>query len=359
MQNIEKDSGKLIRFSKPVGAMFEHKKNYFEDNNSLLEKERELIELYISQPKRVSCKNCTEKLNKPHFIKMGIPYIICARCGHLNGGNEDTDSFCNTLYRGDDDDGSSYAANYKTGHKEKYIARLRDIYMPKVEFLRDALQVGGVDPEMLTYADLGAGGGYFVAGLLDAGLSSSCGYEVSKDMVRLAGVMRPDVDLTLTNMADIYLLARSVKADVVSLIGVLEHLQNPREVLASLRDNPHVKYVYILVPLFSPSVFIEMSFPAVAQRLLGVWHTHLYTEKSIDYLCEEYGMSRIGEWWFGADIMDLYRSLMVTITQNSINDSFEEVFADMMFPLIDKLQGQLDRSKMCSEVHMLLNFNGK
>jgi hypothetical protein len=104
----------------------------------------------------------------------------------------------------------------------------------------------------------------------------------------------------------------------------------------------------VALPLHSPTTFIEMAFPNVMQRQLSGDHTHLYTESSIDHLCREFGMSRVAEWWFGTDMMDLYRALAVSLNNEAANA--------MMLPLIDPMQEAIDRRKASSEVHMLLAF---
>ena len=94
-----------------------------------------------------------------HFVKLGVSYTICSCCGHLNGANQDTESFCNAVYASND--GKSYARNYSASDIEAYRSRVRDIYLPKARFLEDALIAEGRDPSALSYADLGAGSGYF------------------------------------------------------------------------------------------------------------------------------------------------------------------------------------------------------
>ncbi len=348
---------KIVKFSKPSGVMFEHKKSFFEENDTSLKAEQDLAKLYLEQPQRTHCKNCNDALGEVVFVKMDIPYAICTKCTHVNGLHEDTDEFCQKVYV--DDGGDAYGVTYGSADKAAYSKRVADIYTPKAKFLKEVLQANGHNPEVLRYADLGAGAGYFAAGMLEAGLKNVTSYEVSPMLVKLSQAMRPDVDMMLVGLEDEVSLAQTIDADVVSLIGVLEHVRHPREVLAALRDNPHVKYIFMLVPMFSPSVFLELAFPNVAPRLLGVEHTHLYTEKSIEYFAKEFGMRSVGEWWFGADMMDLYRCLMVTVTDNPTNKAVGPTLAHMMVPMIDSLQGAVDHSKLCSEVHMVLKFDGK
>ena len=105
-----------------------------------------------------------------------------------------------------------------------------------------------------------------VAALHDVGIDRVTGYEVSEVQVQMARTMRPEASMVLHRLEDVYQIAGSVDADVVSMIGVLEHLQKPIEILQALGDNQAARYVFISVPLFSLSVFVELAFPDVMQR---------------------------------------------------------------------------------------------
>ena len=70
------------------------------------------------------------------------------------------------------------------------------------------------------------------------------------------------------------------------MINVFEHLVEPDKIMNSFVKSK-IKYLYIAVPLFSLSTFIENSFTNVFPRQLSGGHTHLYTEKSINYLAKK------------------------------------------------------------------------
>lgn len=66
-------------------------------------------------------------------------------------------------------------------------------------------------------------------------------------------------------------------------------------------------------------------------------------------------MDRVGEWWFGADMMDLFRHLAVGLGAKD-QDEAAEAMRKMYLPMMDDLQGVLDKSRMASEVHMVFKF---
>jgi len=347
----------MKRYGKPSAPLLSLKPHFFNENEELLQRQRDLAGLYTKEPRRLRCKACDGPIETVSFSKLGIDYLVCPCCGHLNGAHEDSDTFCAALYT--EAGGAAYARDYSAADREAYRTRTGEIYVPKARFLADSLAAHGEDPKALAYADIGAGSGYFVSALRFLGLDTVRGYEVSETQTALANEMAGEKLVETHALDDTVALAGRIEAKVVSLIGVLEHLQQPRELLAALNANPAVSYVYISVPLFSPSVFIEAAFQDVMQRHLSGAHTHLYSESSLDWTCREFGMTRVAEWWFGADIVDLYRSILIRLAQSEKTAGAAKLWAEMIKPAVDDMQEALDRRHLSSEVHMLLQFDGE
>ena len=69
------------------------------------------------------------------FIKsFGVPYKLCLLCGHLNGAYQDTNVFAKKLYN--QDGGKNYSKNYL----DDYYQRVKNIYIPKVDFLNKVIK---------------------------------------------------------------------------------------------------------------------------------------------------------------------------------------------------------------------------
>ena len=136
------------------------------------------------------------------------------------------------------------------------------------------------------------------------------------------------------------------------MIGVLEHLQHPREALREISENPNIKYFFISVPTFSLSTYLEILSPDIFHRQLAGGHTHLYTEKSLHYLANEFGFRITNEWWFGTDVIDLYRHIRVKLDNISASDKFKDTCMNLI-PLIDSMQLEVDKNRGSSEVHLL------
>ncbi|MCA1907034.1 MAG: class I SAM-dependent methyltransferase [Magnetospirillum sp.] len=341
----------MIRFGKSFGPLFQHKRDMFADNDALLARQRQLAELYLAQPARTGCKTCDAPLGPPDFRSRGIPYASCPRCGHLNGCHEDSEALCAALYTGDA--ATDYARAYTASDVDAYERRVADIYLPKAAFLREALSEAGLGDAGISCADLGAGSGYFVSALRRTGFTAT-GYEVSPTQVALAKAMLGEGAVHPIGVNDLESLAGSLPGPVVSMIGVLEHLRHPRRVMAALTANPNVRHLYLSLPLVGPSVIIEALFPSVTPRHLAVEHTHLYSESSIDWLCREFGWRRQSEWWFGSDIMDLFRAGTVRLGQDRDTRGLQTMWLTHLQPAMDALQLALDERKLSTEVHMVL-----
>jgi hypothetical protein len=342
----------MIKYSKSLGNLIQYKNDFFANNEISRENAEKVANIYASQPLRNTCKNCDNTLKKDSsnsFSLQGIYYYFCTSCGHLNGAHEDTEKFCEYIYA--EDDGKNYSANYTPEDKKEYLSRTRDIYLPKAKFLKEALEEVNRFPVSLS--DFGAGAGYFIAAAKQTGFKEIIGFEPSKSLSDLGNKISEENIIKTHSLTEIDDLIESATSEVASFIGVLEHLQNPRNALNSIRKNKHINFIYISVPLFSPTVVIESMFPESTTRHLAGGHTHLYTEQSIDYFCDEFGFKRISEWWFGLDITDFYRSILIS-TQKNNETVLSEYWESSFLPLIDNLQASLDNNKTCSEVHMLL-----
>jgi 2-polyprenyl-3-methyl-5-hydroxy-6-metoxy-1,4-benzoquinol methylase len=343
---------KLVRHGKPSDAILQQKASFFSENQALKDRVERICQFYAAQPLRQLCKNCARPLQGLSFTKLAVRYIICSQCGHLNGAHEDTDAFCEFVYT--DNSGEAYAQAYSAADKQAYFSRVEAIYTPKAEFLCEVLRHAGEKPQSLSFADLGAGSGYFVAGLASAGIANVTGYEVSESQLRLARTMLPQAIFHQHALDGIVELAEKLESSVVSMIGVLEHLRHPRELLAALQQNRHVNYIYLSLPMFSPTVFLEAVFPNVFHRQLGAGHTHLYTESSLAWMCREFGLESIGEWWFGTDMVDLLRDIQVSLEANQQTVELAGRWRETFVPLVDAMQLQIDQQKQSSEVHIVL-----
>lgn len=343
---------KLEKYGKSSVAVIAQKNSFFEDNSSHLNVERKIAKVYAQQPLREHCKNCDAALSKIcDFFQAEVGYIFCEQCGHLNGQFEDSDAFCHEVYTGDE--GASYGLNYSTKDREAYYIRMESIYLPKATFLLETLKNDNSDTEKLSYVDFGAGSGYFVSALKQLGLDVR-GYEISPSQVAFANAVLEDILLTLFEPQETATMISKLDCKVISMIGVLEHLQEPRVALEAIKKNENIEYFYISVPLFSMAVFLEKLSPEIFSRQLSGGHTHLYTQESLNHMLKEFGFESIGEWWFGSEMMDLHRHVSVMLGETNASEKMKKMWQSSFTEIIDALQLEIDKKHMSSEVHMVL-----
>lgn len=335
------------KFSKPFGNLNSLKKSFFENNDGMLDMADGMADVLLMQPKRTKCKICGAKLGDKLFISHRIGYIECPECGHLNSECEDTDDFANAVYIEDD-----YSKNYSAADKDSYIKRRDMIYIPKAEYLRDCLKHEGLEAEDVNILDVGAGCGYFVSAARSLGMKAN-GIEVSDSEVSYCNKINGEDILTHIGLTDSIDHIRNTDANVVTAIGVLEHLVHLDENIEAIKANKNIKYVFASVPMFSFSSCFEVAFANGYNRHTGGTHTHLFTNESVGKMAERMGFEIAYEWRFGSDINDLYRFLMVSMQKNN-NAEFSQYFSEKFIPLMDELQQVIDKSEFSSELHFIL-----
>ena len=90
--------------------------------------------------------------------------------------------------------------------------------------------------------------------------------------------------LTQSDSKKIISILSMTSCNVVSFIGVLEHIVNLDEVIDAIRKNQHIQYVYMSVPMFSLSCILEAANQDCYNRHAGGTHTHLFTDESLHQL---------------------------------------------------------------------------
>ena len=342
----------IVRYGKESAGYLKTKQLFYdlEINATYIQERERLDRVYLRQPRRTACKTCDAPLSEVSFTVMGVGFLICPRCGHLNGAHEDTRAFCEAVYA----EADHSARIYGDPDVDAYMARADTIYKPKIEFMLEALRADGADPATLRYVDLGSGSGHLVAAMLRSGLEAVEGFEISPAQVSLANAMCGREVLRCVDLDETVALASRLDADVVTLVFSLEHFEKPGEIMRALKANPSVRYIFLALPMFSPGTITEISFPAVMTRQLGLGHTHLYTVSSLEWLLDTCGFRSIAEWWFGSDVFDLHRSIAVTLKQAGGMDALVERWSEMILPSLDEMQAAIDRRKLSSESHLVL-----
>lgn len=333
----------MIRYGK--SSKFLNKKFDFSANEQLCNEENKHLSEYKKSPKREFCINCKTPLKKIIFTRKEIKYFECNNCGHINAEYQITEEFNSYLYNN-----IEFVKDYLMHDDKQYIQRMEDIYLPKANFLIESILNDNINPNDLQFFDYGCGSGYFVYAMTQLGYTIN-GTDLSNEQVQLANKMLTSINQNTTNKV-IPLVDNNIQklqTNVLSMIGVLEHLENPNRFLEMIATK-NIQYIYVLVPTFSLSDYIQLAFPDVYDRHLGVAHTHLYTENSLKKFFSTYGYEPISEWWFGGDAFDLFRNISTTLSDKNVD---MKIFQQYYMNIIDEIQLSIDKKHACSEVHML------
>jgi len=229
-----------------------------------------------------------------------------------------------------------------------FYKRTIDIYLPKVDFL-----IASLPPKKYEILDVGCGSGYFVQAALLRSLTAT-GLDVNKTMVDFGNYQisyhSNTEPLIFVNEQDFYSSIIKSNANVISAIGVIEHLREPRKLFEAFSKS-NAQYLYYSVPMFSFSVILENIFTGVFPRQLSGGRTHLFTENSIKEMNVLVGVKSLAEWRFGTDILDLYRQAFITLEKNKSSQKLMDYLNAGLGQNIDELQAVFDKNCFCSEIH--------
>lgn len=335
-----------LKYSKSSSFYLNSKKDYFVNNEKLLADELKRNELYTKQPIRIFCKLCEASLPiKVDFHSHNVDYIFCDNCSHLNGKFDDTKEFAEQIYIANE--GSEYSLDYLDSN---WNQRVSDIYTPKIDFLIEAIKKND-----LKILDVGCGCGYFVCAALEKNISAT-GLDVSKSMVyfgnKILSKRFTSSPLTLVDELGFFDAIRNSSADVISAIGVIEHLREPQKFFDAFKKSK-AQFIYYSVPMFSLSSTLENIFQEVYPRQLSGGHTHLFTEESIKKMQKIIEVKSIAEWRFGTDAMDLYRHLITMLSKNNSTQKLIDLIGKGLGTKLDEIQSIFDENHFCSEIHCI------
>ena len=340
----------IEKYGKSFCGLKKHKQSFFKDNDELLKSKERCAELYSKQPLRHMCKTCGESLESgAKYQSHGVEYIVCSNCSHVNGRHEETEAYSNYLYME-----SNYGSYIYGGSGQKiYDQRVKDIYLPKAKFLLDVLENHeNISRENISILDIGAGSGYFLSACDDLEIPAY-GVDMSMDQVEFGNMYmhktQESTELSLIKADSLAQYITNTSVNVVSAIGVMEHVLDFHTLFESICDNTNIQYIYMSVPMFGLSNVLEAFTPDVYNRHLGGEHTHVFSDESLRFLCDKYKMEMVAKWRFGTDMMDLFRICMVKLPEE-FNVTYMEKFQNCL----DEMQRVLDKNDFSSEIHLVL-----
>lgn len=340
----------LHKYSKSYSDMWQLKQSLTDNDKEMASRDARYREIYKNQPERTVCKLCETKTEKQiSFNVSGIEYWICGKCGHINGAYQDTREFCNAIYAKN----SEYGETYRDISEDFFRRRVETVYIPKAEFLKQSLVEAGINVKEVSLLDIGGGAGHFVKACHEFGLKAR-GIEVDEKSVDISNKFLPGEGLKYVSPEKVCEEIENAREEVISFIFNLEHVPNLKEILEAVKKNGNIRYIFFAVPMFSCAAIFSAMTEGIFDRMFnGSVHTHMFSNESIDWLCNKYCWEKLGVWRFGADVADLLRIMIVSL-ENKGNSSLAKLLKKKMGPQIDQFQQIVDKAEFCSEIHAVV-----
>lgn len=291
----------------------------------------------VFQPEFSLCPICAGK--QFHFFVeiYSCKYSQCESCGHIFMQPSFDVVAIKKLYSGEG--GSVQTLTYLDD--ELFSKRVEQITAPKVEYCNSIIGVGrGL------WVDIGCGTGELLIAAQKTGWTVK-GFEA--DVVEVDFARRRGIEVIQE-----YIMEGNVHelkdAKVVSLLSILEHVNNPLELLKTIGGSLlKGAFVVFEVPRHpSLSSFVNLAFPHLPYRhICPPAHLHIFTEKSVEIMLNGAGLKAVGIWEFGQDVVDL----ILTAANNA--GLKESDLIERMSVLAADLQKVVDEQSLSDSLFMV------
>ncbi|MEK7646885.1 MAG: class I SAM-dependent methyltransferase [Patescibacteria group bacterium] len=328
--DVPRRKGKLIDWKKlKRGAAWRKNMAGANKNN--------VANIAVFQAKLSVCPIC--KSGKFHdFIEVyACKYSECESCGHLFMQPPLDLNVVKKLYSGGEG-GSMQKLVYLD--EEIFSKRMEQIALPKIEYCNSVIGEKGL------WIDIGCGAGEFLVAARKTGWEIK-GFEadaVEADFARRRGIEVVQEYITAANAPQL----KDAKA--VSLINVLEHINNPAEFLGAIAGGLQKgAFVVFEVPRHpSLSSFVNLAFPHLPYRhICPPDHLHIFTEKSVELMLNGAGLKAVGVWEFGQDAVDL---ILAAANNAGLKESD---LIERMIALADDMQKTVDEQSLSDILFMV------
>ena len=223
-----------------------------------------------------ACPIC--KSNESTFFCEIFSYFYkeCSYCGHIFSESVLPQENLESYYSSLEDIKSVQTDIYLD--KKIFLKRVKQIADPKVDFV---IKYANLDNPNNLWVDIGAGPGEIVFSAKNKGLNC-IGYEIDAEAVMFAKDMGINVEKSTINENFDFNIFKTV--GLISLMNVLEHIENPKSFLFKISKNTKVgSYLLIEVPRTpSLSSYINKLFPDYSNRhIYPPDHLHIFSDESL------------------------------------------------------------------------------
>ncbi len=296
--------------------------------------------------KRKACIVCGNKLRGENFLHRTLPFIICARCKHVQLAVLPPKDYLSNY---------GFHQIYPKLSVKDYNDRKKRIYQPKLEWILKTLKDLGQKSDALKkkrWFEFGSGAGYFLSVLKDFGIKNFNGCDGDSKLAQIGNQVLRGGRIGVEERG----ISESIQdypADIYSAFYVLEHVEDAHQFFLNLKKLPRGTIFIFAVPVFSFATVLDNAFHQnYARHLDGIVHTQLYSDESIRYAMKLAGYDIKGVWVFGQDVDDLIRYLRHRIA-GAHSKQIEEEMVKAIYNIQDDLQHVLDKAMLSDQRHVL------
>jgi len=282
------------------------------------------------------CYVCASDKYKKLLNIFGFDYVECKKCSHVYVLKAPSTEAIKKFYSSDVHH-QMIKKLYANQKVKNY--RVQTLSMPKVKFVEKFIKKRG------SWLDLGCGTGEVIYAAKKLGWQVE-GLEVDEIAYKFG---EKNFGLKIHNcLLEDFPIDEVRKFDVVSMFGVIEHLNEPSKILKEIckKTKNEVSLVIGTPNVASLSTLCQEYFPDNTNRhLLPFSHIQLFSPKSLETVLRKAGFKIIGWWFFGQDFYEFLQNLLVY--DKNLKDS--QLF-DQLLNNFNQLQKVFDQKKFGDEM---------
>jgi len=327
----------IKKYSKPTPHIFKERTlNWIQ---KATRKQKILCKKIKGSTKELSCCPICQSLDIKAFHKVfSFSYFICESCNHLFLKDIPDEDAIHRLYSGEaNQDVANQAHIY--ADDQSWKDRVEYISKPKLNFIIDVIKT--IDSSEISLLDIGCGGGEILKACCDRNIKS-LGIDSDKELISFCVSKKLDAVCTYVDDNISHIVKRKNKQiNCVSLINVLEHIENPTNFLQllSLVENEYFVFEVPLHPSLSTIINI-LSEELTYRHVYPPDHLHIFTKESISHMLNKIGFKEIACWYFGQDF-----SFLNSFLKHNLVAKSKDAYFSIFFDLCDNLQKSLDEKE--------------
>ena len=287
-----------------------------------------------------TCPIC-DSIESEHYVTVyDYPYALCSSCNHIYLQKVLNKTSLANLYSGNPD---KLLANQESVYLDEnyWNARVKSITQPKFEFIKSVAE--SVNIEINNLLDVGSGGGEMLqvcklAGIKCSGLESDLSFVISarnKGHEVIQGYFSSETIKKL-----------NYKPEIVTMINIIEHLERPRDTFEIIRKMKPLILAFEVPRHPSISSIVPIIFKDQTYRhIYPPDHLHIFSERSIEILCQLADVEIIGKWEFGQDVKELFDAILSNIPSTVRKD-----YTSLLTQSGNKIQSQIDDAGLSDTV---------